>query len=178
MPALGSSHRCTGCSEVSWARAVRHPQLPPSSGAPSGPDGTPGENIERVERRWRDSCTGKGAAVLPAEEGSRIPTSRAAEKGQRVLFSYLAEVQCSWHERDSFQGPQRGRRGCILFSTSAGSVRGKHCWHWDFVLLGFCSVLQIRLLFPWSLCRNGKHARAFKHTLKSIKTVLKYISLL
>lgn len=164
MPALGSSHRCRGCC----ACAVPHRALV-----------LPFAQMEhqgKIQKGWRDF--GGAAALEKVGCKAGFPPPAAAEKGQRVLFSYLGEVQRSWHENDSFQCPQRGRRGCILFSTSAGAVCGKHCWHWDLVLLGFCSVLQIRLLFPCSLCRNGKHVWAFKHILKSIKAVLKYISLL
>lgn len=178
MAALGSSHRC--CSGVLLCPCCASPTTPTEFWCSLFPRW----NTKGKYRKSRETLEGqlhwersRGAVwTVPKEAG--FPPHTAAEKGQRVLFSYLCEAQCSWYERDSFLCPQTGRRGYVLFSTSAGTVCGKHCWHWDFVLSGFCSVLQIRLLFPWSLCRNGKHAWAFKHTLKSIKTVLKYISLL
>lgn len=177
MPALRSSHRCTGCSEVLLCSSLTTPTAFWGSLFPRW-------NSKRKYRKGRETlegqlqqkmCTG-AVQKVPKEAG--FPHRAAAEKSQGVLFSYLGEVQCSWCENYLFHCPQGGRRGYILFSTFAGAVCGKRCLHWDFVLLGFCSVLQIRLLFPWSLCRNGKHVWAFKHTLKSIKTVLKYISLL
>lgn len=60
-PATGAARGCC------CARAVRHPQHPQSSGAPSSRDGTPRENTERVGRHWRDNCTGKGAEVLSGQ---------------------------------------------------------------------------------------------------------------
>lgn len=131
-----------------------------------------GGNTERAESK---NCPGNVQWCCLESREPGFPSH--AEKGQRVLFSYLGEVQCSWPGTRFLPMPSEKEEGlCFIFNL--GAVRGKRCWHWGFVLLGFCSVLQIRLLFPWSLCRNGKHAWAFKHTLKSIKTVLKYISLL
>lgn len=88
-----------------------------------------GGNTERAER---ENCPGNVQWCCLESREPGFPSH--AEKGQRVLFSYLGEVQCSWQEHDSFRCPQRGRRGCVLFSTlvqCVGNAAGtgvSFCW--------------------------------------------------
>lgn len=157
-------------------------------GAPSSWDTIPRKYIERVEGHWKENYTGKDAvsAICKLGKETGFPSLWQLQKKARGFCSVI----CSWMKcsilnmevlQHSFHCLQRGRSDSPLFPTSLGTVCGKYCWHcgnWDFILLRFCSVLMIRLLSPWSLCRDRKHAWALKHTLKSVKTVWKYISLL
>lgn len=162
MPALWSSHRCTGCSEVLLCSCCMSPRTAKFWHSLFLRCNTKeiyrknGETLEREETRviiapekmqwvqsgdWvrRQDSRLYGSCRKRAEVFSQLPVA-----GWNAVF--LIWKCCS---SDSFHCLQRGRSDYPLFPTSPGAACGKYYWHcgnWDFILY------SVKVL----LCANDK----------------------